>query len=276
MSPPLLSPHKRWVVKQMLYRELLAELDRHFKAMAVTYLPVKGAYLILAGLAEKIDSREMLDVDIIVSAKDFGRVRDYFAVCGQATLETDGWYFEQRVWYCLAGQRFLVEIHFLLNRPERFRLPTAELFARSLQKGDRLRLPSPEDGLAIAVCHGLVHIAWSGLRPGIFDDIAVIAGQSGFSWERFEAIMAGTGISRFMHFLFLLYERQRGPCPYPRLKRPFGLRLLAVLFGARYGRMPMALQRLLFEIPFVADPWGMMGVHRKEARRRKSVTPAVL
>jgi hypothetical protein len=256
---PILSPHKRWVVKQILYRDLLTELDGHFTNMDVRYMPIKGAYLILAGLAERIDAREMLDVDILVDRENFDAVCDYFARCPNTTVEDDPWYFERTVWYHLGSQRLRVEIHYLLNRPERFILPPQELFARGLQKGTFLWLPGPEDALAIAVCHALVHIAWSGLREAVFDDVSVLARMPDFAWPRFETIMAQTGIMRFRRFLFLLLERKRGLwLPGLEKRIPFWMKLLAGIFMRRYGRMPVWLQRLLFEIPFVRDPWRMI------------------
>jgi hypothetical protein len=263
---PMLSPHKRWVVKQILYRDLLAELDSHFVAMGVDYMPVKGAYLILAGLAGQIEAREMLDVDIIVAEHDFVRVRDHFAACGRAELFVDEWYFEQPLMYTLGRQRLMVEIHYLLNRPERFRLPTEALFERSLQTGIRLRLPCPEDALAIAVCHGLVHIAWSGFRDEVFNDVAVIASVPDFSWERFNRIMAVTGITRFMHFFFLVQERKLRRSTYPYLRRLLLLRMLAALFCTCYGRLPYFVQRLLFEIPFVREPRALIAASGREKR----------
>jgi hypothetical protein len=159
-----------------------------------------------------------------------------------------------------------VEIHSLLNRPERFILPPKELFERGVRKGDFLWLPSTEDALAITVCHSLVHIAWSGFRDEVFNDVAVIASVPGFSWERFDMIVAFSGITRFMHFFFLLQVRKLRRSTYPRVRRPLLLRMLAALFCACYGRLPYFVQRLLFEIPFVRDPWALITTSGREKR----------
>jgi hypothetical protein len=259
LNMPRLSAHKRWVVLQMLYRDLLAELNGHFSRMGVRYMPIKGAYLILAGLAERIDARQMVDVDILVDHANFDRVRDYFVACPNATVEDDPWYFERQVTYRSGNHRFLVEIHYLLNRPERFHLPPQELFERGLQKGKLLWLPCAEDALAIAVCHSLVHIGWGHFREEAFSDFEVISDTPAFSWERFDAIITAAGVSRFRHLIFLLFALKKGRrLPGGERRVALWMRLLAKIYVLWYGRLPVPLQRLLFEIPFVRSPWRLI------------------
>lgn len=262
--------HAGWVYLQMLYGGLLQELDQHFRAMQVRYLPMKGAFLIAAGLAEKIPARMMVDVDILIEEENFQRAREYFSACPQLTVTADPWPFEFGVEFPNGGQQPLfVEVHHRLNRPERFHLPTADLFARGKQKGPFLWLPSLEDGLVIAICHSLVHIGWGHLQDDVFGDIEVITSCPAFSWQRFDAIMATTEVRRFSEFLFLLYEKRRGHKLHPDLHACAMARFIAVAFELCYRRMPVPLMRILFELPFVRHPislireriWPMRDVH---------------
>jgi hypothetical protein len=254
-----LSPHKRWVVKQMLYRDLLTELDGHFVAMGVDYMPIKGAYLILTGLAEQIDAREMLDVDILVDRENFDRVRDYFAACPSVITKDDPWPFEFGVYFSNSFHKpLLVEVHHQLNRPERFHLLTADLFSRAQQIGPFCWLPSLEDGLTIAVCHSLVHIGWGHFREDVFADFDVITGNPAFSWERFEPIMSTTGISRYWQFLCLLYEKRYGRKLYPRVSHSLWAGLALATYLKWYGKIPVPFMRALFELPFVRDAVGLI------------------
>jgi hypothetical protein len=256
---PIPSAHKRWIVLQMLYRDLLTELDGHFVRMGVRYMPIKGAYLILAGLAEQIEARKMVDVDILVDQANIDRVQNYFVSCPNAAVTDDYWYFERLVRYRFGDYTILVEIHYLLNRPERFVLPPVELFERGIQKGAFLWLPCPEDALAIAVCHALVHFPWSGQADEIYNDLKVLAWVPELSWPLFEMIMAKTGIARFGYFLFLLFRlKKKLLMPSGERNPSFGMRILAGIFIRHYSHMPIWLRRLLFEIPFVRSPWRLI------------------
>jgi hypothetical protein len=254
------------VCLQLLYGGLLLELDRHFRAMQVRYMPMKGAFLILSGLAEKIPARNMVDVDILVEEENFQRVRDYFSACPQLTVTADPWPFEFGVQFPNFGHEPLfVEVHHRLNRPERFHLPTGDLFARGEQKGPFLWLPSLEDGLVIAICHSLVHIGWGHLQDDVFGDIEVLTGCPTFSWQRFEAIMATTEVRRFADFLFLIYEKRRGCKLRPDSHHSLMVRILAAAFGLCYRRVPVPLMRALFELSFVRDPVGLIRASRAAA-----------
>ena len=68
-----------WVFKQFLYEDVLRDLDDHFQRLNIDYMPIKGAYLICAGLAQRIRSRTMVDIDILVREGDFNAVISYFS-----------------------------------------------------------------------------------------------------------------------------------------------------------------------------------------------------
>ncbi len=73
-----ITPARQWVLNQIFYEEALKEIDEHFQKMQMSYMPIKGAYLICTGLAEKMENRFISDIDILVREKDMAEVSDYF------------------------------------------------------------------------------------------------------------------------------------------------------------------------------------------------------
>jgi hypothetical protein len=257
------SPRAQWQLKQFLYAEVLRELDEHFAAMKVRYMPIKGAYLILSGLAEKIPARKMVDIDILVEKENFSKAVDYFARCPRARLHHDEWYFEQPFYYSFAGGEVHVELHFLLNRPERFKLETERLFAEGERKGEWLWLPSAEWAMVITVCHALVHIAYY-LDQSVFDDIRVMSAVPALRWERFWPLAASTGIRPFFYFLFSLADVGAPVVERGRRKEELLAAMLVVLYrNGLYHRLPSRLRRLFCELPFARKPLRLCTARRR-------------
>lgn len=270
--------HRKWIARQFVFEGLLQELDSHFKRMDVSYMPIKGAYLIVMCLAEHIYSRRMLDIDILVRPEDFETVCDYFARCEKATFHEDLWEFEQPFYYRFNGLSIHVEIHKMINRPERFYLPTEELYARSVLKGDVLRVPGREDALLIAMCHALVHLGYY-FHMDVFKDMAAITSCGDFKWDRFWKGAKKTGIKRFIEFLFLLHPDKKllseARCGYRR-----SLKAWKWLYEHVYASLPPLGKRVLFELPFARQPikliWQSVREKGGTSRRHASSAKTIL
>jgi len=242
-----------WAVRQFVFGEILSELDSHFSAMRIRYMPMKGAYLILAGLAEQIKTRRMVDIDILVDRENIEAATRHFASLDNVRPYTDRWYFERPFFYRFAGKELPVELHFLLNRPERFHLPTSEIFGRARSLGPYLRLPAHEDAAAIAVCHALVHAAYCEFSSETMVDVAAIASLPGFNWGTFELRCAQAGVRRFLGFLFALFPEYQS-LANAGLGAGMVDRFHAGMYRRLYRRSPKAVRRALFELPWVKHP----------------------
>ncbi|MFP4418698.1 MAG: nucleotidyltransferase family protein [Chitinispirillaceae bacterium] len=253
---PEISFQKRWIARQFLFEGLLQELDAHFCRMGIAYMPIKGAYLICAGLAEKIRVRRMIDIDILVHPDSFDAVNRYFCRCEKARLHEDKWRFEQPFYYRYRGMSVHVEIHRMVNRPERFFLPAEYLFERSISSGKYLRLPRREDALLIACCHTLAHLGYY-LHEDVFKDMLAIGECTDFDWDEFWEGAKKTGIRPFIEFLFLLHPNERLKVSASRSYGVFP-GMWAAMFEKTYHKLPCWGRRMLFELPFVRQPLRLM------------------
>jgi hypothetical protein len=247
------SPEMTWKLNQVVYADILNELHEHFLKLNVRYMQNKGAYLICSGLAEKMKYRRMDDIDIWVGKEDFEKTSDYFSSLPRVEVFLDDWDFEREFTYTTGSFECHLEIHSLLNYPARFSLPFEKLFERALPAGETRMLPCPEDALVILLCHALVHIGFE-LRDTIFDEISLISNQKGFSWDKFWGLAKPTGIEQFMCMILFLYAKKTGRCivlPQSSFRAIMGRTLLS---GRFYKWMPVAMRKLLFEIPFVRNP----------------------
>ena len=252
------SPTKNWKLLQLVTGEILKEFDLHFSNLNINYMPIKGAFLINSGLSEKIVCRRMDDIDILVLQKDFDRVCAYFSSLPQVVFVKHKWYFEQEFFYSWGNYKSYVEIHWLLNYPERFLLPTEDLFrrAKAFSNSPALR-PSHEDSLLLLLCHAHVHIGFE-LRETIREEIALLSGQEGFSWDKFWKYAHPTGIELFIKLL-LSHFSMDAACNHAAPKGKFIIFLLRPLLSAkRYAHLPQLVKRLLFEIPFARKPWRLI------------------
>jgi hypothetical protein len=247
------SPEKNWKLKQVVYAEILNELHGHFVKMNVRYMPIKGAYLICSGLAEKMKYRRMDDIDVCVGKDDFKKISDYFSGLPHVEVFLDDWDFEREFTYKTGSFECHLEIHSLLNYPARFNLPFEKLFERALPAGEIRMLPCPEDALIILLCHALVHIGFE-LRDTVFDEISFISNQQGFSWEKFWVLAKPTGTEQFMCMLLLYYATDKSVemnMPALSLKTKLAGKFLSKNL---HTRLPVLFRKLVLEIPFVRDP----------------------
>ena len=200
-----LSPQQKWKYNQVIYAELLDELDKHFKAINVCYMPIKGAYLIGSGLAEKMTYRRMDDVDILVKKEDFENVCGFLSFLPQVKFLKHRWYFEKEFAYSMGSFICYLEIHSLLNESSRFDLSTEKLFERALPCEGMRVVPCFEDAMVILICHLIVHIAHE-MRETVFEEISLISKHKDFKWEKFWSIAKTTNILPFFHFILFWYK----------------------------------------------------------------------
>jgi hypothetical protein len=263
-----------WVFKQFLFEEVLRDLDDHFQHLNIDYMPIKGAYLICAGLARQIGSRTMSDVDILVRERDFDAVVSHFRSIpnariaeGSWPINKKGWPFEVTFLVPYKGRIFNIDFHKLVNLCQRFILPTEHLFARGMHRGHRT-LPCVEDALIICLCHGFSHSGHV-FSDAVFKDVVLLTNAS-IKWERFWNIGESTGIAAFMYYVLKKFERKRAlpfvPVPRKTIKFIYADVLLKLTGDRIFPAIPIIFKRLFIELPLCHDPVGL--VWDKYARSR--------
>jgi hypothetical protein len=255
-----------WVFKQFLFEDVLRDLDDHFQRLNIDYMPIKGAYLICAGLARQIRSRTMSDVDILVRERDFDAVVSHFRSIpnariaeGSWPINKKGWPFEVTFLVPYKGRIFNIDFHKLVNLCQRFILPTEHLFARGMHRGHRT-LPCAEDALIICLCHGLSH-AGHFFSDALFGDVELLTNTS-MDWARFWDIADSTGVAAFIYYVLKRFER-KGKIPsflVPKktIKFTYADFLLLLTRKCGIGSLPPFLGRLLMELPLCHDPIGLV------------------
>jgi hypothetical protein len=253
----MITLEKTWVFRQLLYAEVLRRLDNHFTELKIKYMPVKGAYLISSGLAEKMPFRQMNDIDILILPADFARASDYFK--GQSTVRfvDNYWPFETSFYYQSGQASTYIELHHQLNYPERFYLPAVTLFKRSVQSGGMLVQPCPEDSLIIFLCHLFVHIAFE-IRETVFDEIELLCCQNDFSWKKFWEFALPTGLGPFFFYVLRLFEKRKNRIVMLKTPTMYAVLCARMIGIEEYHKMPRLLRRLVLEIPFARNPLGLM------------------
>ncbi len=265
-----ISPENKWSITQVIYQEILDEIYSHFETIKVRYMPIKGAYLLYSGLADKMQKRSISDIDLLICEEDKQKVFNFFESLSNIEVKTN---FannyrttEAAFWYTLGEVRIIVELHTELNVTSRFYLPTEELFQRSIAKDQFVRVPSLEDSLLIFLCHLQTHITFE-FKETNLEEIHLLSEQKGFSWTTFWAIAGNTGILPFHYFILRIYEKAyltnvNSP------KRFLYSDFLVILFNCNiYTFSPQWIKRLLFELPFVMNPWWL--IKQKIGRGKK-------
>lgn len=264
-QPRSLSGRRAWAIKQLLFGDILNELEEHFAHIGVRYMPIKGAYLIASGLSEKIPERRMDDIDILVQSEHVQTVIDHYSAIPSVRLADNYWPFERNLFLSHQGVETCVELHWGLAYPERFELDPRDLFHRGWQAGRSLVLPCREDALLILVCHTLVHIGFE-LRETVFDEISLICADSSFRWDVFWNNATEVGIDRFAGLLFGWYgSRTDERLPDKGYDVYTGI-LVSVLGERGYRTAPWWAKRLFWELPYTRKPVEL--VRRKRTKTR--------
>ena len=246
---------KWWVALQLLYDDALQGLDEVFESIGVPYMPMKGSYLICAGIAHKISARHMADMDILVHPEDYQKTISLLSNHPHFEIRyPDPWFFEQAFFYIRGERKFNVELHCQLNRRERFRLPAQELFTRGYAQTKVRWLPSAEDSLVILICHTLVHIA-NGIKDCVNEEMEVLINQETFSWKVFLGIMESTGIMPFATALIKRCYFKKRSIENVTLKNYWWADLmLSLVPKRRRAGVYRVVYRAFAELFFVKDP----------------------
>ena len=265
-TEPATVPDTEWVFRQFLYEDALRDLDDRFRRLNIEYMPIKGAYLLCAGLAKQIRSRPMFDIDILVRERDFDAVISNFSkIPGIAVAEKSwplykkGWPFEVAFYYPFEGRTLNIDIHKLINLKERFSLPPDELFGRGIKQGYGA-LPCAEDALAICLCHAFSHVSHI-FSDTVFDDIALLT-RTSLEWDKFWTIARSTGIEAFVYYALRMCEKKRkvSAIPFPKktLRAAYADLLILATGHLDLVRLPHLFRRVFFELPLCRDPIGLV------------------
>ena len=245
--------------RRLVLEEVLVRVGSELSRMGVRWMPIKGAFLLCTGLADRLPRRRIHDLDILLHANDFHRAAEHFGKLPNVDAVPHRWPFEAVFEYSYGSFPVPVELHKLLNYPERFLLPPGELFQRgSPVEGDSNQvLPGPEDALLIAICHRLVHAAHSP-PPRTCDELVLLASQAGFSWERFWEAARATGVEGFVHYTLRSCGREAEiHARFPR-RHPYAEALARVPPIPAYGPVSSVFRRAFVELPFVRNPAGLL------------------
>jgi len=269
-----ITPARKWALQQIFFCNVLQELDTHFRALRIRYMPIKGAYLLCTGLAEKMKERIINDIDILVEEEHIAQVSDYFAGLHNTKLlvhYTQNYRpTETSFLYTIDSASVLIEIQCRLNLDARFLLPTRELFLHSRPSNEVRCLPCAEDSLLIFLCHLQSHIPFE-FRPETMEEINLLAYQEGFAWQTFWDRCPATGIEPFIYFILKMYQKEYS-AQIPPLKKYGYAHFLAGWFNeSRYNRSPEWVRRVFLDLPFVRKPvrliWYRM-THKKTKNKK--------
>ncbi|KMQ50290.1 hypothetical protein CHISP_2759 [Chitinispirillum alkaliphilum] len=249
------SSGKNWAISQLVYGSVLEDLDKFFAHLNIHYLPIKGAHLICSGLSRNLTTRSMTDIDLLVREADYQKCIEFFSDHDSFTKhQPDPWRFEQAFTYDHNGIAVKLEIHHQLNRPERFHLPTEELFSRAEFQTEVRMLSGNEDALLILICHSLVHIA-ERFKKSTFEEIETLINQNRFCWSTFQQLLKRSGIEPFGNALLKRYARERNTKLPVELRSFFWAQFLVNrLSHKRYTGIRRNLRQLLVECSLVRNP----------------------
>jgi len=242
-----------WQIIQWVYHDILQIIEKHFQNLAISYMPLKGAYLIASGLASGLSSRKMKDIDILVKKKDFQKVVNYFGSLTETQLIQGYFDYEQPFVYQYYNRKIYLEIKYQICASARFLLSDEDLFCRGINQNSNCIFPSPEDAMLIHVCHYLHHI-YNNFDLSFFEEIALLEGVGNFSWKEFWSRAEKTGIKHFIWIMINIYARiYRKKIYSPEWSNPY-TRLLMKFSFEWYASLNPFIRKLILEIPFVRNP----------------------
>ena len=241
-----------WQALQLIYGMALEDLSVLFSKRNLTFMPVKGAYLILTGNAEKIPDRKMVDIDLLIPEKMFDTTCDWFASLPGVTENPEYWSYERMFVFMCSGFPLYVELHRHINSPARFLMDTEAVFSRGSKLNDACILPDPIDASVMYVCHMLVHVI-KGFDEQVYREMEVYIHQEGFCWDIFWQRARGTGITGFIWLAVRKCSRVVNAAfqvpPPPSLYAAFIDKFDLFMRSER----PL-FRRAFFEMPFVRNP----------------------
>ncbi len=245
-----------WHARASQARRALDLLDTVFAAESIEYLPLKGADLAARGLADRIASRTMSDIDILVRPCDFARASGALAAMPGARRAEGHWPFEHEYAVVVDGAVERIELHSALNYPERFDLPAGDLFARAVRVSHTRFLTDATDALLVTVAHALVHAAAS-FDNRCFGDIAALAQCGQVDWHAFCQRAERAGLWRFSSVI-MRYAARAGVPQVPGDCGSWYAHAVTLVPMGAWNRMPQFVRRVFLEAACVRDPVGLL------------------
>lgn len=254
---------------------LLAELEniiRGFEKAGVEAMAMKGAALIAGNLRSPLE-RGLTDIDLLVRPRQLAAARSVLRAGGFKPMGDSALAFIKD---CGPEGELLApviaDLHFWLD----YRRDTEAVFtgARRVRLGAvSLLIPADEEHVLLLCAHGILHHAC--LPRTAFDDVSVLCGADGFSWDVLAAAARQTGATVLLHAAFAEFSRRGMGVPeqFLQASRPRGIadRVRLRFFSRACGVDP-AGTLLEYMLPPLYSPrnivryWGGGGLFGKPAR----------
>jgi len=247
-----------WKIRQVVFGQVLDELTALFAARGFSFMPIKGAYLIMSGIAASIPQRRIRDIDLLLPPGRFDEICEWFETLKNVSPAENYWDFERSFIYKTGGADVYLELHRQINFPARFLLPAEDLFSRGVSVNTSVIFPDPADALLIHICHMLPHVV-DGFSIQALEEIERYVSPDAFSWHLFWERAESTGVSGFIRLIIATCRRHTinsHTITLPAIRSPYaGILLHFDLFATIKNRMA---RKLLFELPFVRNPWWLL------------------
>jgi hypothetical protein len=242
----------RWKILQLVYGEMLDMLEKLFASQNFFFMPVKGAYLIKTGLAEKIETRKMVDIDILLKVDQFEAACQWFGLLENAREKYNYWKFERSFIYIFSGIPIHIEFHRLINFPARFLLQNEDLFKRGIRISCSCILPDAVDSLLIHICHKLAHVI-DGFEDQFYEEISLYSSQEGFEWEIFWERACKTGILGFIWLVLETWKKKKKQDNFLLPGSPSLYTTILSRTGLFMKCESPIVRKMFFEVPFVRN-----------------------
>ncbi len=162
------------LARNILIIEQLKEILEIFNSSNIKVMPVKGAAF-LCGQFNRIDSRTMEDIDVIIKKEDYQKAESALIKNGYRLQRTGEYTFVK------TGAICAIDIHLdttYLCAEDLWRTPIERIF-----EGLKFYSLPPENHLIYVICHSVIDHA--AIRPDWFSDAKNIMEDNNFNWESF-------------------------------------------------------------------------------------------
>jgi len=244
---------QEWGCKQLLYKEVVDILVRHFISSNIPCMPINGAYYYQTDQFNQIPPSRLFAIDFIVQEDDFDVVIDSFERVQECIklLDLDH---KSVLSYTLGKYDIKVDIYKKVLCPGGGVVESEKLFSRGRKCGlAGVVLPAPEDVILLLFCKQF-HYSEILLDSALFAKSALLFSDHTFSWERFRGYAGEYNLVKYAVYLILLYnrhEKENVSVPGHSIQ---ALILATPFLQLIYKITPQFLRKLFFKVPFVPHP----------------------